>query len=52
MFPEPLLRSLDAIRLASAQSITAVTAVLAYDKDLIDACAECRPHGSEPILSR
>ena len=29
MFPEPLLRSLDAIHLASAQSITAVTAVLA-----------------------
>lgn len=37
MFPEPLLRSLDAIHLASAQSITAVTAVLAYDKHLIDA---------------
>jgi uncharacterized protein len=29
MFPEPLLRSLDANHLASAQSITAVTAVLA-----------------------
>jgi uncharacterized protein len=37
MFPEPLLRSLDATHLASAQSITAVTAVLAYDKHLIDA---------------
>jgi hypothetical protein len=37
MFPEPLLRSLDAIHLASAQSITAVTAVLAYHKHLIDA---------------
>jgi uncharacterized protein len=37
MFPEPLLRSLDAIHLASAQSITVVTAVLAYDKHLIDA---------------
>ena len=37
MFPEPLLRSLDAIHLASAQSITAVTALLAYDKHLIDA---------------
>ena len=37
MFPEPLPRSLDAIHLASAQSITAVTAVLAYDKHLIDA---------------
>jgi predicted nucleic acid-binding protein len=37
MFPEPLLRSLDAIHLASAQSITTVTAVLAYDKHLIDA---------------
>jgi uncharacterized protein len=37
MFPEPLLRSLDAIHLASAQSITAVTAVLADDKHLIDA---------------
>jgi hypothetical protein len=37
MFPDPLLRSLDAIHLASAQSITAVTAVLAYDKHLIDA---------------
>jgi uncharacterized protein len=37
MFPDPLLRSLDAIHLASAQSITAVTAVLAYDKHLIGA---------------
>lgn len=37
MFPDLLLRSLDAIHLASAQSITAVTAVLAYDKHLIDA---------------
>jgi hypothetical protein len=37
MFPDPLLRSLDAIHLASAQLITAVTAVLAYDKHLIDA---------------
>ena len=37
MFPEPLLRSLDAIHLASAQSIAAVAAVLAYDKHLIDA---------------
>jgi uncharacterized protein len=37
MLPEPLLRSLDAIHLASAQSIAAVTAVLAYDKHLIDA---------------
>lgn len=37
MFPDPLLHSLDAIHLASAQSITAVTAVLAYDKHLIDA---------------
>jgi uncharacterized protein len=37
MFPEPLLRSLDAIHLASAQSITAVTSVLAYDNHLIDA---------------
>ncbi|MGI8450542.1 MAG: type II toxin-antitoxin system VapC family toxin [Streptosporangiaceae bacterium] len=37
MFPDPLLRSLDAIHLASAQSITAVTAVLAYDKHLIQA---------------
>ena len=37
MFPDPLLRSLDAIHLASAQSIAAVTAVLAYDKHLIDA---------------
>jgi uncharacterized protein len=37
MFPEPLLRSLDAIHLASAESIAAVTAVLAYDKHLIDA---------------
>jgi hypothetical protein len=37
MFPDPMLRSLDAIHLASAQSITAVTAVLAYDKHLLDA---------------
>ena len=37
MFPDPLLRSLDAIHLASAQSIAAVTAVLAYDKHLMDA---------------
>jgi predicted nucleic acid-binding protein len=37
MFPDPLLRSLDAVYLASAQSITAVTVVLAYDKHLIDA---------------
>jgi predicted nucleic acid-binding protein len=37
MFPDLLLCSLDAIHLASAQSITAVTAVLAYDKHLIDA---------------
>nr|MDQ2875917.1 PIN domain-containing protein [Actinomycetota bacterium] len=37
MFPEPLLRSLDAIHLASAQSITVVTAVLAYDKHFLDA---------------
>ncbi|HUK70590.1 MAG TPA: type II toxin-antitoxin system VapC family toxin [Streptosporangiaceae bacterium] len=37
MFPDPLLRSLDAIHLASAQSITAVTAVLAYDMHLIGA---------------
>jgi uncharacterized protein len=37
MFPDPLLRSLDAIHLASAQSITAVTMFLAYDKRLVDA---------------
>jgi phosphoribosylpyrophosphate synthetase len=37
MCPDPLLRALDAVHLASAQSITAVTAVLAYDKHLIDA---------------
>jgi uncharacterized protein len=37
MFPGPLPRALDAIHLASAQSIPAVTAVLAYDKHLIDA---------------
>jgi hypothetical protein len=37
MFPDPLLRSLDAVHLASAQSIAAVTAVLAYDKHLIEA---------------
>jgi predicted nucleic acid-binding protein len=37
MFADPLLRSLDAIHLASAQAITAVVAVLAYDKHLLDA---------------
>jgi hypothetical protein len=37
MFPDPLLRSLDAVHLASAQSIAAVTALLAYDKHLIEA---------------
>lgn len=37
MFPDPLLRSLDAIHLASAQSIAAVTAILAYDKHFIGA---------------
>ncbi len=37
MFPDPLLRSLDAIHLASAQAITAVAVVLAYDKHLLDA---------------
>ena len=37
MFPDPVLRSLDAIHLASAQAITAVAVVLAYDKHLLDA---------------
>jgi hypothetical protein len=37
MFPDPLLCSLDAIRLASAQSVAAVTAVLIYDKHLGEA---------------
>ncbi|MGH3402406.1 MAG: type II toxin-antitoxin system VapC family toxin [Streptosporangiaceae bacterium] len=37
MFPDPLLRSLDAIHLASAQSIPAVTTMLAYDKHLLEA---------------
>lgn len=36
-FPDPLLRSLDAIHLASAQTVAAATAVLAYDKHLIEA---------------
>jgi predicted nucleic acid-binding protein len=37
LFPDPLLRSLDAIHLASAQAIAAVTTFLAYDKRLLDA---------------
>ncbi len=37
MLPDPMLRSLDAIHLASAQAIAAVTALLAYDKRLVDA---------------
>jgi hypothetical protein len=37
MFPDPLLRTLDAVHLASAQSVSAVTAILAYGKHLIDA---------------
>lgn len=37
MLSDPLLRTLDAIHLASAQAITAITAVLAYDKLLTDA---------------
>jgi predicted nucleic acid-binding protein len=36
LLPDPLLRSLDAIHLASAQAIAAVTVVLAYDKRLAD----------------
>jgi len=35
--PDPLLRSLDAIQLASALAITGLAAVLAYDKQLADA---------------
>jgi hypothetical protein len=49
MFPEPLLRSLDAIHLASAQSITAVTAVLAYDKHLIDAARNAGLTVASPV---
>jgi uncharacterized protein len=37
MLPDPMLRSLDAIHLASAQAIAGVTALLAYDKRLIEA---------------
>jgi uncharacterized protein len=37
MFPDPMLRSLDAIHLASAQAIAGVTALLAYDKRLAEA---------------
>lgn len=37
MLPDPMLRSLHAIHLASAQAIAAVTALLAYDKRLVDA---------------
>ena len=37
MFPDPMLRSLDAIHLASAQAIASVTALLAYDKRLAEA---------------
>ena len=51
MFPEPLLRSLDAIHLASAPSITAVTAVLAFDKHLIDAARNAGLAGSQASLT-
>ncbi|HXP21834.1 MAG TPA: type II toxin-antitoxin system VapC family toxin [Streptosporangiaceae bacterium] len=37
MLPDPMLRSLDAIHLASAQAVAAVTTMLAYDKRLADA---------------
>jgi len=37
MLPDPMLRSLDAIHLASAQAIAGVTALLAYDKRLAEA---------------
>jgi predicted nucleic acid-binding protein len=40
MLPDPLLRTLDAIHLASAQAVTAVTVVLAYDKRLVDAALQ------------
>lgn len=37
MLPDPMLRSLDAIHLASAQAIAGVTTLLAYDKRLVEA---------------
>ncbi len=37
MFPAPVLRSLGAIHLASAQATAGVTALLAYDKRLAEA---------------
>jgi uncharacterized protein len=37
---DPLLRTLDVIHLASAQSITAVTEVLGYDKRLVEAARQ------------
>ncbi len=49
MFPDSVLRSLDAIHLASAQSITAVTEVLAYDKHLIDAARDAGLAVASPV---
>jgi predicted nucleic acid-binding protein len=40
MFPSPLLRSLDAIHLASAEAVAGVAVVVAYDKRLIEAAAQ------------
>ncbi len=37
MLPDPLLRALDAIHLASAQEIPGLTAMLVYDRRLADA---------------
>ena len=40
IFPSPLLRSLDAIHLASAEAVAGVAFVVAYDKRLIEAAAQ------------
>jgi hypothetical protein len=40
MFPSPLLCSLDAIHLASAEAVAGVAVVVGYDKPLIEAAAQ------------
>lgn len=48
VLPDPLMRTLDAIHLASARAISAVTAVLAYDKRLAGAARQAGLHVASP----
>lgn len=47
VLPPPLLRSLDAIHLATAHSASGATAFVAYDRRLLDAAR----HSGLPVLS-